>query len=300
MNGDMNAAVGHSASHMNGGAPVPFTMPSTSSHSVVMPPEPNSEPNAFDTMNTLRSTLKHDVMPAAAQPRHEMHQEMPRQMGDGDAMADMSNLHHGGSNQMEHGGFMDEASPEESMASQMNTVSKGLDMMATVASFLMEDDDSTLLQTQPAAPANPGAPFYNQYSPQTTQPQPLPGMAAPPASHPYGLPYFHRDPFMPLQTPYYHIPTFDNPQRNPALTPYYNPYVNPPPPVPPSVPAAPSFFPFHHPQHIIPPYFPYPAAPVLQPGAFPPYALPSHLAPGEHAPSAEFSKLPATRTDDPF
>lgn len=219
-------------------------------------------------------------------------------MNDGDGMGDMSKLHHSEAiQQAPPAGFMDQGDPSEDDAqSQMNTITPGLDMMGSVA-FLGEDQHtSELLQVAPAKP------FYNQYASQTSQPLPIPisGVIAPLPTHPYGLPYYHRDPFMPLQTPYYHIPSYDNPQRNPALTPYYNPFVNPPPPIPPSVPAAPSFFPFHHHQHMIPPYFPYPPAPVLQPGPFPPYALPSHLAPGEREPSAKFSKLPQSHTDDPF
>eukprot|EP00298_Acanthocystis_sp_HF-20_P017216 c21697_g2_i1.p1 GENE.c21697_g2_i1~~c21697_g2_i1.p1 ORF type:complete len:240 (-),score=100.09 c21697_g2_i1:92-715(-) len=201
----------------------------------------------------------------------------------GDQMAKVSKS--STSSSAEVPGFMDAPTHEEKeFESQMNTINKkGLDMMSTVASFLESQ-------------AN-----YNQYMPQMRQPLPFghPGLLPFP-THPYGLPYFHKDPFSPLQTPYYHIPAFDNPKRNLALTPYANPFVNPPPPVPPTVPAAPSFFPFHHPQHMIPPYYPYPLAPVLQAAPFAPYSLPSYIEPGKLAPTAKFAKLPEKVKDDPF
>jgi len=232
--------------------------------------------------------------------------------------------------QAEVGGYMDAGDLNEGdIGGQMNAApSSGLDMMGAIAQIELPDEapasPSTLMAGLKATQAPSGqysddkqvlAQFSgHQYS--QGPPMPPPGTASPlmPMTpimngtepiqvplpmHPYGVPYFHRDPFMPLQTPYYHIPAFDNPQKNPALTPYYNPYVNPPPPIPPSVPAAPSFFPYHHHQHMIPPYFPYPPAPVIQPGPFAPYALPSHLAPGKMGPDASISKLPPIG-EDPF
>lgn len=235
----------------------------------------------------------------------------------------------------EKAGFMDEGEAfQGDINGQMNAnPSSGLNMMAATEGgdvALLEVSQSQygnqMMQQQgqeppppPSAPQAPDQQMLAQFSGQQYAqgpPMPPPGtpsplvpltpimngtqpIQVPVPMHPYGVPYFHRDPFMPLQTPYYHVPAFDNPQKNPALTPYYNPYVNPPPPIPPSVPAAPSFFPYHHHQHMIPPYFPYPPAPIIQPGPFAPYALPSHLAPGKLGPDASVSKLPPLG-DDPF
>lgn len=253
--------------------------------SSLMPKQKSKMVQATMMMNSNLKTL--DTATPSTPSQHNTNTE------DGMGMADMSGVHPETKSEESSNrqlGFMDVGDMSEpDIAGQMNDGHvTGLDMMR-------ENDDISLLML---------GQYYNQYATQTAQPEPL----APPQNaeemnqslHPYGMPYFHRDPFMPLQTPYYHIPTFDNPQKNAALTPYYNPYVNPPPPIPPSVPAAPSFFPFHHPQHMIPPYFPYPAAPVIQPGPFPPYALASHIAPGKLAPDSKTSKLPEIDNQDPF